>query len=144
MKIFTLLCATLIVLGLALNECLAKATYGDLKITRVVSVYDGDTIRVDIENIHSIIGNNIGIRINGIDTPEMRDKRPQVKLKAIKARDYLRQLINKAEQIELRNIQRGKYFRIAGDLYLDGVNVSSLMMNKGLAKPYWGGRKSKW
>lgn len=41
-------------------------------ISRVVSVYDGDTIRVDIDHWPSIIGDNVPIRLAGLDTPERR------------------------------------------------------------------------
>lgn len=31
-------------------------TYGDVTVSRVVSVYDGDTIKVDIDHWHPLIG----------------------------------------------------------------------------------------
>ncbi len=36
------------------------------------SCYDGDTCRFDIPNVHPFFGENIPIRIAGIDTPEKR------------------------------------------------------------------------
>ncbi|ABB39602.1 nuclease (SNase domain-containing protein) [Oleidesulfovibrio alaskensis G20] len=111
-------------------------------VSRVTSVYDGDTFRCDIDGWPAIIGKNIGIRINGIDTPEMRDKRPQVKALAIEARDFVRSRLKEANVIELRNIQRGKYFRIVADVYLDGsVNLAEELIQRGLACEYHGGKK---
>jgi len=48
-----------------------------------------------------------------------------------------------AKVVELRNLQRGKYFRIVADVYADGINVGDQLINEGLAVPYDGGRKTK-
>ena len=44
-------------------------------INEVINVYDGDTFRVNIDEFPPIIGENIAIRILGIDTPEISIKR---------------------------------------------------------------------
>jgi micrococcal nuclease len=50
-------------------------TYGNFTVSRLINVYDGDTIRVDIANCDQpILCKNISIRIFGIDTPEIRGK----------------------------------------------------------------------
>ena len=113
-------------------------------VSRVVSVYDGDTITVDIDSFPPLIGEKIGIRIAGIDTPEMRDKRPHIKALAIKARDYVREVLSGSSNIELRNLRRGKYFRIVADVYVDGHNLADGLLNQGLAHSYDGGKKIKW
>ena len=41
-------------------------------INEVITVYDGDTFRVNIDEFPPIIGENIAIRILGIDTPEIK------------------------------------------------------------------------
>ena len=106
----------------SLNSLLIPTTfaYEDVKISKVMSVYDGDTIRVNIDSFPDIIGKNIRIRLKGIDTPEIKGKCQKEIDLAIMARDYLRNAINQSSQIELRNIERGKYFRIVGELYIDG------------------------
>lgn len=113
-------------------------------VSRVVSVYDGDTITVDIDSFPPLIGEKIGIRIAGIDTPEIRDKRPKIKKLAIQARDYVRAVLARSESIELRNLRRGKYFRIVADVYVDGQNLAAALLDQGLAHPYDGGKKKKW
>jgi len=127
----------------ALNSLLISTTfaYDDVKISKVISVYDGDTIRVNIDSFPDIIGKNIRIRLKGIDTPEIKGKCQKEIDLAIMARDYLKTTINKSNQIELRNIKRGKYFRIVGDLYLDNTNISELMIKRKLGYKYLGGRK---
>jgi endonuclease YncB( thermonuclease family) len=120
------------------------ATYPDLVCNQVVSVYDGDTFKCDIFCIPAIIGDDISIRINGIDTPEMKDKRPEVKELAEKAKQFVTDRVMSAEVIELRNPQRGKYFRIVADVYIDGVNLADELIKAGMAKPYDGGTKEGW
>lgn len=121
-----------------------RTQYGTLKIDSVLSVYDGDTFRANINSLSPILGKNIPIRLANIDTPEMKDKCPSVRLKAIKARDFLRKRIKDAKKIEIRKTMRGKYFRIVGTLYLDGIDIGQIMIELGLAKPYKGKRKNKW
>lgn len=110
----------------------------------LVSVHDGDTIIVDVPVFPAIIGDHISIRLSNIDTPEMTDKRPEVKLLAIKAREVLKHLLQNARKIELIQLKRDKYFRINAIVIADGVNVQDTLLNLELAKPYDGGKKSPW
>jgi len=101
-----------------------------------VSCYDGDTCKFNIANLPDVFGKNLPIRLRGIDTPEIRGKCNKEKELAYKARDFIRFILNKAEKIELRNISRGKYFRIVADIYADNKNVSEMMLFNGHARPY--------
>lgn len=104
---------------------MAWENYGTLIVSRVRSVYDGDTFRVDIDGLPPLIGVDMPVRIAGIDCPEMRGKDAD-KEAAIAARDALRDLLDNADLIELRNVRRGKYFRIVADVFVDGVDVKTL------------------
>tara|TARA_R110002110_G_scaffold39599_3_gene127564 strand:+ start:23443 stop:23991 length:549 start_codon:yes stop_codon:yes gene_type:complete len=98
---------------------------------KVVSVYDGDTCRVDIDAGFGIILKNKTIRLSNIDTAEIRseDKEPE-----IKARDRLRELVLDKEIIlQTMKDRTGKYGRIIGILYLDGNNINDLLVEEGLA-----------
>ncbi len=122
-----------------------QKNYGDAVVSEVIRVYDGDTFTVDLKDYPDIIGKSIGIRIAGIDTPEIRSKTSRLKEKAYAARDFLRELLNKAEKIVLKNMRRGKYFRIVADVILNGnVNVAQELINKKLARPYDGKTGKPW
>ncbi len=110
----------------------------------LVRVVDGDTIVVNINGWPPIIGFNIGVRVAGCDTPELRDKRPGIREKAFQAKRFVSSLLAEAKVVELRNIRRGKYFRLVADVYADGRNISSILINSGLAHPYDGGTRSSW
>jgi len=121
----------------------ADKTYGSVAIAEVTSIYDGDTFRANIPDYPPIIGQHMGIRINGVDTPEMRGKCEQEKLLARKAKQYTVTMLHSAKTIELRNMQRGKYFRIVADVYADGQSVGEGLVREGLAVVYDGGKKVK-
>ncbi len=135
---------TILTLLLSISAFAGGTTYGTVIVTRINSVYDGDTFKCDVDNWPSILGDNIGIRINGIDTPEMKDKRPHIKIHAVKARDYVRKRLQAASVVELRNIQRGKYFRVVADVFVDGVSLGVELISLGLAYEYHGGKKRDW
>jgi endonuclease YncB( thermonuclease family) len=118
--------------------------------------YDGDTVTVDLVDLRDIdldgtfapLWDNIGIRVAGVDTPEIRGKCPAEKVLAKEAKYLVRDALKAAEFITIRNAKRGKYFRIVGDIILEpGTeherNLKDLLLDADLAVPYNGGRKTK-
>lgn len=110
-------------------------TYEDIFNVTLLSVYDGDTIKVNIEDYPDIIGSNISIRLRGIDAPEIRGGTEVTKLKARESRDALARLLE-GKVIVLRNVGRGSFFRIIADVYIGDMNVSQFMLKKGYAVLY--------
>ncbi len=122
----------------------AAPEYGTAIVSKVISVYDGDTFRVDIDSLPPIVGKNIPIRLNGVDTPEIQGKCQYEKDLAIKARDFLRNKLANAKEIKLTKLQRGKYFRVVADVMIDGVSLEQELLENKLAYKYTGGKKSSW
>lgn len=118
--------------------------YGSAVVAEITSIYDGDTFRCNISGYPAIIGERIPVRINGIDTPEVTDSRKLIKQLARLAKQHTVQRLREGRKIELRNMKRGKYFRIVADVYVDGQNLGQELIQKGLAKPYDGGKKPTW
>ena len=112
--------------------------------SEIVSIYDGDTFKINIVDWPAIVGEKIPIRIRGIDTPEIRGKCYEEKVLALQARNFMRHTLRNAKKISLKNISRGKYFRLVADVYVDGVAVSNLLINKQLAIPYSKVAKPQW
>lgn len=108
------------------------------------SCYDGDTCTFTIPGVHPLLGRKIGVRLAGIDTPEIRAKCPEESRGALRAKAYLNQTLRKARQIRLRNPRRGKYFRIVAEIEADGVALNKKLIAEGLARPYEGGKKQGW
>ena len=123
----------------------AKQKFGDYEGAIYVSNYDGDTITFNLPNLHPIIGKKISIRLNGIDTPEIKGKCEKEKYDAEQAREMVRDILKDAEKITLKNMQRGKYFRIASDVIVDGESLGNMLIEAGMAIRYDGRKKThKW
>jgi len=105
--------------------------------------YDADTITVKIPGVHPLIGDKISVRVAGIDSAEMRGKAACEAQSARDARKLVESQLRRAKNIELRNVQRDKYFRILADVAVDGVLVSDLLIKNRLAVAYDGGTKAK-
>ena len=120
----------------------------ELRVVRVVSVYDGDTLRVDLACYQPLFCSNMPIRIRGIDTPEIRGKCEREKQQARQARDALKGLIEQASkegrEVVLGSPERGKYFRLIADIKIDGLSIGPTLIKKGFARPYEGGTRSDW
>ena len=113
-------------------------------VSEVTSIYDADTFRVNIEGYPAIIGERIPVRVLGVDAPELRGKCESEKLAAREAKQFTVQALRSAKTIELRNIQRGKYFRILADVYIDSKNLADDLIKSGHARVYDGGKRLGW
>ena len=113
---------------------------------KVIKVYDGDTITITskIPGLKNSKLYKFSIRLNGIDTPEIRTEDKEEKEIAIKARDFLKEIIlNKI--VILKNIKTEKYGRLLCDIYIINMekSINSIMIEKRLAVKYDGGKKEK-
>ncbi len=132
-----------LLLSIAHAQALSKLRFKDAVVDQITSIYDGDTFRANIKDYPPIVGHRMSIRINGIDTPEMKAKCAKEKKLAREAKQLTVSKLRNAKKIELKNIKRGKYFRLVADVYVDGVNLADLLKKKGLAVNYDGGKKSR-
>jgi micrococcal nuclease len=115
------------------------ATFGD-KAAHVVRIHDGDTLIVSIPDWPSIVGQNMPVRVFGVDTPEINGQCDQEKSAAQKAKAFSHMFADK-HQVMLRNIRRDKYFRLLADIDVDGKSLAVALIKAGLAYPYFGGTK---
>lgn len=113
---------------------------------RVTQIVDGDTFKVSAPWLPSPVGGpkkEIAVRVQGIDTPE---KAPRAKCAreaslAQAATDYSRREFLAAKEVLVEVAGEDKYFRLLGDLWLDGVPLSYKLLQAGLAAEYDGGEK---
>uniref|UniRef100_A0A6C0DRT6 TNase-like domain-containing protein n=1 Tax=viral metagenome TaxID=1070528 RepID=A0A6C0DRT6_9ZZZZ len=110
---------------------------------KVIKVYDGDTITVasritpDLPTLY-----RFHIRLNGIDTPEIKGGSFHEKELAIKARDALADLIFD-KTVYLKNNKTEKYGRVLSDVYLGDLHVNQWMLDNKYAVKYDGGTKKR-
>ena len=118
--------------------------YGNATVSEVTSIYDADTFRVNISGYPPIIGERMPIRVLGVVAPEIRGKCESEKIKAREAKQFTVQALRSAKTIELRNMQRGRYFRILANVYVDGKNLADGLIKAGHARAYDGGKRLVW
>ena len=108
---------------------------------QVIKVYDGDTITIASKMPYPESPMyRFSVRLNGIDTPEIKGKNADEKEIAKKARDELSALIMNKTVI-LKNVQSEKYGRILAEVYLEDVCLNDWMIEKKFAVKYDGGTK---
>jgi len=102
---------------------------------RVVSVFDGDSARFDIDLGFYVHMARVTVRLAGINAPELVKGEPA----GIEARDFLRDFIPDGSYVTLTTIKdkTEKYGRMLGVIVNDeGINVNDLMVSSGHAVTY--------
>ena len=118
--------------------------YGTLIVDEVIDVFDGDSFRCNIFSLPAIIGDNIPIRVPGVDCPEIRGKNEYEKKLAREARDFTEMLLENASEITLMSIQRDKYFRLLATVLMDDCSLADALIGAGLGREYHGGTRLGW
>lgn len=109
----------------------------------VIKVYDGDSITVASKLPYKKSPMyRFSVRLNGIDSPELKGVSKKETQMAIISRDKLAEkCLNK--QVTLTEIKREKYGRVLADVYCDGQSLNDWMIEQRLAVKYDGGTKEK-
>lgn len=111
----------------------------------VVKVYDGDTItiatKLPIIPVDQQPVYRFSVRLNGIDTPEMKGSDDEEKECARRAKEFMiENVMNK--QVKLEDVQLEKYGRLLATVISpDNKNMNELMVQKRYAVKYDGGTK---
>ena len=96
-----------------------------LPTTIIKSCYDGDTCTtIDGEKI----------RLACIDTPEIKGKKADP-IPAKEARDFLNNLLSN-KKVSRSRVTKDRYARTVGELFINGINVQELIVQKGYGKIY--------
>jgi endonuclease YncB( thermonuclease family) len=134
---------TLLFLGWFLIGAVYANPY-DMKVTKVT---DGDTIRVEATWLPPELGTDIALRIMGIDTPEKggRAKCEAEATLGAEATEYAKSVIAVGDVVQVNLLHWDKWGgRIDADVFVGGANFAQMQIDKGLAKPYDGGKKDSW
>jgi len=82
------------------------------------------------------------VRLNGIDTPEIKGSDEDEKKIAHMAQEFVENMIMN-RWVELKNVKNEKYGRLLADVYIDNVHLNALLIEKRYAVAYDGGKKQK-
>lgn len=96
----------------------------------VKRVIDGDSFKVTFEGLPKLFGEDITIRLKGVNCPELRSSDREERHLAVLAKDFSSRWLHRSGFVDLLNCERGKYFRILaevkrGDEYLAGMLIKS-------------------
>ena len=100
----------------------------------VTSVYDGDSVTLDIDLGFGVVLKGQKIRLLRVNAPEIRgESRPM----GLKSRDALRAKLTE-KWIILRTVKdkKGKYGRWLGEIWIDDVCINDWLLTEGHAAPY--------
>ena len=118
--------------------------YPDIRKGRVIKVYDGDSITVAarIPQLKNNIIYKFSIRLNRLDTPELRTSNHIEKEYAIKIRDLLSErIMNK--MVNIKVIKTDKYGRYLAEIFYKKENINDWLLNNHYAIRYDGGTKKQ-
>jgi endonuclease YncB( thermonuclease family) len=114
---------------------------------KVLKVVDGDTVDFEAKFLPAPLKPVLKLRILGIDTPEKgaRALCPKEAELGAKATEFAKTAVANAKTIQIKLVSWDKFGgRVLGDLILDGVNYKDMIIKAGLAREYYGEKKSSW
>lgn len=113
---------------------------------KIIRVIDGDTLKALIDvgfNMH----HEAVIRLNGIDCPETRTKDIKEKSKGLEAKERMIELLDQCNyEVNIKSHGLDKYGRCLAEVisitpHGEFKNLNRILLDEGLAKDYFGGRK---
>ena len=111
------------------------------RVNKVTKVVDGDTIDVVIDLGFDIMYKS-RVRLFGIDTPESRTRDKVEKKYGLLAKQFLKDHLKGKIVIKThKDNETGKFGRILGEIFVDGISINELMCKKGHAVEYHGQSK---
>lgn len=119
----------------------SKCVYQKEMEAKVVSVYDGDTIKA----IFPLDGNlyKWNCRLSGVDTPEIRTTSALEKQYGYSVRNILREkILNKVVKLKCGDLD--KYGRLLVEVIYDDCNINNWLIENNYAFAYDGGTKQSW
>lgn len=109
---------------------------------QVVRVVDGDTFEANVEVWPGMKANAL-VRIYGIDTPEIHGKCELEKMLAQDAKLFATNWLK--DNVVIYDVQPDKYGgRVVARVNVHGKEFSQMIIEAGLAHPYYGKTKEAW
>lgn len=107
----------------------------EFKLDRVI---DGDTVDTWVD-LGFTVWVKVRFRLDGIDTPELRDSDAGQRYLAQAAKTRLIEMLEDDGVKVVESFKTDKYGRWLGTLYVNGVNINQQLIDEGHAVEYNGG-----
>lgn len=126
-----------------INDSIQELSFvGEVKEAKIVSVYDGDTVKVVFPFGDKLYKWNC--RLEHVDTPELRTKNEKEKEYGYLVRDKLREkILNKVFMIKCNDFD--KYGRLLIEIQQkNDITINQWLIDNNYAFKYEGGTKKSW
>jgi len=108
---------------------------------KIVAVYDGDTCKACFPVFNEMF--KWTMRLNRIDTPELKTKNVLESSFGYEVRDKIREkILNKV--VKLKCGEFDKYGRLLAEVYINGESINQFLIDNKYAFEYDGGTKKLW
>lgn len=106
------------------------------KVKNILKIIDGDTFDCIID-LGFEVRLQARIRLAGLDAPESRTSDPQEKIFGLLSKSWLENHLRGNIMLTTDyDSDKGKYGRILGTVWVDGVNINEKMIAEHMAAPY--------
>lgn len=112
----------------------------------VQHVTDGDTVQVYAYPWPGMTM-DVGVRLRGVDTPELKGRCPAETAAAKRAKDATRSFLRASgERVRLVNVGHDKYGRrvVAEIVTEEGSSLAAWLIEKNFGRAYTGGKRAGW
>lgn len=112
----------------------------------IIKVIDADTILVSAPFMPPPLKKQMPMRLSNVDTPNIKRwaNCGREAYLGDEAKTYVETLIKNSKTQEIKIVGYDKYGRWLGQIFLDGKSISDSLLEKQLARPYYGGKKKSW
>ena len=112
------------------------------RVKSIKKIIDGDTFDCIMDLGFDVLL-EARVRMMGIDTPESRTRDLEEKKFGLLAKDYLTEKLNTEDIIVTTEVdnEKGKFGRILGWVWCNGVNINNQMIDEHMAVAYHGQSK---
>ena len=112
------------------------------RVKSIVKIIDGDTFDCIMDLGFDVLL-EARVRMYGIDTPESRTRDLEEKKFGLLAKDWLGNHLNDDIIISTElDIEKGKFGRVLGTVWAEGININEKMIDEHMAVRYHGQAKS--
>jgi len=136
----------LLLLLLPIHSWSKEPSMGAKHSTKILRVIDGDTIKIEAKWLPDPLPKQISVRLNNIDTPEKgaRSQCESEQILSAKATEFTKTKVKESKKQEVIIYKFEKYGRLLADIVLDDKNLSKMLIDSKMARPYYGGTKQSW
>ena len=115
---------------------------------KVIRIIDGDTIDGQVD-LGFKVHHNVRIRLFGINTPEVRTRDAEEKVRGKAATERVRELLSGADRLVLKSHGIGKFGRCLGEITVvnfradedESKDLTQTLLAEGHGVPYFGGKR---